>query len=159
MSARKNRNGIGPWTPYHNIYPKEFRQEFVQASSIVCAFENGWAVCPPLPGLIYESMNSASLTLRAHKKGIAVLAQSFWGWGLKKEFWTSSLFFTLLIFLAEVIVLLSPLVHLAAFFGWWLLSCHHTLLTVERITPMALLYVAQSAAGAGRAKHVNISCI
>lgn len=48
-------------------------------------------------------------------------------------------FLALLIFLAEVIVLLSSLAHLAPFFGWQLLSCHHALLTVERVTPVALL--------------------
>ena len=53
---------------------------------MVCAVEKGRAQCPPLPSLISESMNSASLTLRAHKNRIAVLAQSFSEWGLKKEF-------------------------------------------------------------------------
>lgn len=48
-------------------------------------------------------------------------------------------FLALLIFLVDVTVLLSPLAHLTPFFGWRLLSCHHTLLTVERVTPVALL--------------------
>lgn len=75
---------------------------------------------------------------QSSQKGDCSIRRVFWG--LKKEFWMSFFFFlALLIFLAEVIVLLSSLAHLAPFFGWRLLSCHHALLTLERVTPVALL--------------------
>lgn len=89
---------------------------------MVCVVENRGAQCRPHP------LNSAGLTLRAHKKGIAVLAQSSlfvclgYGWvGRHRERhfeFISFRFLALLVFLAEVIVLLSPLVHLTPFLGW-----------------------------------------
>lgn len=85
---------------------------------------------------IYEfcKFNSQS----SKKKLIAVHTELLWG-PKKGIFECLSFFLALLVFLAEVTVLLSPLAHLTPFFGWRLLSCHHTLLTLERVTPVALL--------------------
>lgn len=126
---------------------------FIQASSVVCAVGNGWAQCHPSPvvpsstpslpnifGFMCEFMNSASLTLRAQKKKKLIAVHTELLWGPKNGiFECLSFFLALLVFLAEVTVLLSPLAHLTPFFGWRLLSCHHTLLTLERVTPVALL--------------------
>lgn len=83
---------------------------------MVCAIENGGAQCPPLPGLLYEFCKFNS---QSSQKGNCSTCTKLLGVGFKKLVLNFSfLSLALLIFLAEVTVLLSPLVHLTLFFGW-----------------------------------------
>lgn len=156
MIDRTNRNGLSSYS----MAKQEFEEEFLQRSPRACAAENGWP-----SGVIYHFVSNSGLTLRTHKRELQYL-HTVWGVGvcifllsLFFFFISAEFSFSCFVFLTEALVLPHPFVHLTLLFGWWLPTCHPTLLTVERVTPMSLLHGVQSAAGAGKAKHVNISCI
>lgn len=154
---KKKRNGLTSWSPYRKTVHQEFRQEFLQARYVLLRLRDHcfllWSHLPVYELLKFNSRkgnySTSTLLLGVEfQKGVWIFLLSF-----------SFFFLVLPVFLAEVIVLPHPLAHLTLLFGWRLLTCHHTLLTVERISPMSLRYAAQSAAGAGRAMQVNILCI